>query len=135
MQRQAEHEAMVSQLLSYCIATYGDHAQVSYALDTVGLGSDNRPPKVGNSRPDVYGKRPSDGIELIGEAKTKGDLENIHTERQVADYAGYVENRHSILLIIVPWPLTRACKSLVLRVCPEFHSWPTKLVILPGGSM
>ena len=108
---------------------------MSYSLDVVGLGGDKRPPIFDHSRPDLYGKRPSDGFEIIGEAKTKGDLENTHTERQVSHYSSYVEHRDAKLIIIVPWPLTRTCKALVLRVCPDFCSWREKLIILPGGSV
>jgi hypothetical protein len=126
---------MVSQLLDHCMSEFGGHDTVSYSFDIVGLGGENRPPIFGRSRPDLYGKRPSDSLEIIGEAKTKGDLENIHTIQQIADYSEYVEPRHAKLLLIVPWPLTRACKSLVLTTCKNFISWREKLTIVPGGSM
>ena len=131
----AEHEVLVGQLFDYCILEFGDNDLVSYSFDVVGLGGQQRPPVFGSSRPDLYGKRPSDGFEIIGAAKTKNDLENLHTERQVADYSEYVERSHAVLAFIVPWPLTRACKALILGVNPSFGLLEKKLVIVPGGSI
>jgi hypothetical protein len=130
-----EHEALVQQLYKHCISKYGGADQVSYSFDVTGSGAQSRPPMVGMSRPDLYGKRPQDGFEIIGEAKTKGDLENIHTEKQIFDYTTYVQRSNAVLAFIVPWPLQIACKALILRVNPTFKLMKRKLIIVPGGSI
>jgi hypothetical protein len=133
LSRMVEHEVLVEQLFGHCISEYGGLDRVSYSFDLVGFGGEKRPPIFGSSRPDLYGKRPSDGFEIIGEAKTKGDLENVHTERQVADYSEYVQNTRAVLAFIVPWPLTRACRALIKSVNPALCSLEGKLIIFPGG--
>jgi hypothetical protein len=130
----SEHEKMVNQIFDYCVSYYGDGNTVSYVFDINGLGSQNRPPMIGNSRPDLYGERLTDGLELIGEAKTKSDLVNSHTEKQFGDYLSYVEHIDAILLVIVAYTQVRRCERLIKSVAKDWKRVCGKVIILPGGS-
>lgn len=131
----SEHEYLVHSLLEHCKTKYGGSDKVLYYLDKTGIGSQQRPELINGSRPDIYGKRFSDGLEIIGEAKTRGDLETARSEKQFRDYGSYVCPRNCILLAIVPITYVRACRALILHVCPELRAHPGKLEIVPGGSV
>lgn len=62
------------------------------------------PPQLGDARPDVFGRRASPATVLIGEAKTRGDIDHPHTELQLVRYFEYLKHdAPGQLWIAVPW--------------------------------
>ena len=54
---------------------------------------DEVPPKIDGYRPDVYARETSADSIVIAEAKTDGDLGNIHTHNQIGSFFSYLERK------------------------------------------
>lgn|SRR3989338_2215389 len=83
-------------------------------IDLPEISSANKPVAIEGYIPDVYIKL---GRRIIGEAKTRNDIETIHSREQ---YAGYLKHlrmyENSVLLIAVPWYSVPQARSLIRRI-------------------
>lgn len=62
------------------------------------------PPALGDARPDVFARRSLPAAVVIGEAKTRCDIDNPHTEGQLLCYFGYLKAEVcGELWLAVPW--------------------------------
>lgn len=62
------------------------------------------PPVIGENRPDVYARDLTTGRAIIGEAKTAGDIDNLHTCDQLSSYFQHLYSQsEGELWIAVPW--------------------------------
>ena len=135
MFEKSEHEVMVNQAFEFCKLHFGNEDRISYSFDINGIGGQKRPPKFGlrGSRPDLYGFRPSDGFKLIGEAKTKDDIENVHTEKQLNDYLDYIKFEDAKLIFITPINRQSMSKNFIKSIRPDYLELEDKIIIIPGG--
>jgi hypothetical protein len=133
----SEHDVMVDQAFEYCKLHFGNEDRISYSFDLIGTGEQQRPPKFGvsrrGSRPDLYGIRLSDGFKIIGEAKTKGDIENAHTAKQLIDYLDFIKYENAKLVFIVPIHMQKISKNFIKSVRPDYSELEEKIIVLPGG--
>lgn len=92
------------------------------------------PPTIAGHRPDLVWLRTDGSFEVIGEAKTRNDLENAHTRRQLR---GFLEILHvqeyGALVVAVPWGFDAVASSTLASIQrqAEIHErrWT---VICPG---
>lgn len=62
------------------------------------------PPSLGDARPDVFARRRKPAAVIIGEAKTRRDIDHPHTEAQLACYFEYLKVESAgELWLAVPW--------------------------------
>lgn len=76
----------------------------------------NCPPIINGYKPDLYYE--FDDILIIGEAKTKNDLNNKHTKSQLETYISMCANfgGDSMLLVAVPWTENAFASNLVNNI-------------------
>jgi len=62
------------------------------------------PPVLGEARPDVFARHRNPSAVIIGEAKTRADIEHPHTETQLLCYFQYLRAEQAAeLWLAVPW--------------------------------
>lgn len=90
-----------------------------------------RPPPLGGFVPDVYAEQFASRSVIVGEAKTPRDLESWHTRAQLLAFLGYcAQVPGSVLVLAVPWPMTRFAKSLLRLLEGEHRLHATRTVVL-----
>jgi hypothetical protein len=82
------------------------------------------PPLLGSACPDLYARENLINHLVIGEAKTALDLENAHTEKQLAEYFSHLlEQNSSELIMAVPLMCVgaahRLCRAAKAKVAGE----------------
>ena len=94
------------------------------------IGCD-KPPKIGESRPDLYAANAPTTMVIIGEAKTASDLETTHSRKRLLSYLRYLAlYPGSTLLVGVPWTMRTRAAHLLLELQMEAGSPETKLVVI-----
>ena len=114
MPESAEHSDLVAILHSYIADRFCGGWEERVLTDSEGSASPKRPPPIEGYVPDAYVMLNEQGQVVIGEAKSIGDLENSHTEAQVAAFlrrCGMVEG--SAFILAVPWPIERLARALL----------------------
>ena len=105
---------MVAILHGYISDRFCDGRGERVLTDSIGSQSPNRPPSIEGYVPDAYAMLDEQGRVVIGEAKSMGDLENSHTEAQIAAFlrrCGMAEG--SAFVLAVPWPIERLAGALL----------------------
>lgn len=105
---------MVAILHSYISDRFCEGQGRRVLTDSVFGLSTNRPPPIGGYVPDAYVMLDEQGRVVIGEAKSMGDMENSHTEAQIAAFlrrCGMAEG--SAFILAVPWPIERLAGALL----------------------
>lgn len=84
--------------------------------------SKGRPPNIGGHVPDVYARVNMLRQTIIGEAKTRKDLENEHTTSQFRAYLSYcVMYPRTSLVLAVPWEMRGFVHNLFNRLKSEME--------------
>lgn len=93
----------------------------------------NKPLKIGGYIPDVYVKLDNP---ILGEAKTKKDIESIHSRQQYAAYIKHLRMyEKAVLLLAVPWDSVPQVRSLIRSIQKMHNAMHVKSIIiekLPG---
>ena len=103
-------DALVTWLAKHCL---GDDTG-AVLRDALDAGPSDRPPLVGQHRPDVYVAHQPSYKFIIGEAKSPWDLENRHTESQLTEFMTYCNNHpRSLFVLAVPWHRVPCAKNIL----------------------
>lgn len=73
---------------------------MSFITDVQQNPGDPVSPVVDGFRPDVYATGESESSIVIAEAKTDGDLDNKHTNKQVISFINYLERRRNGFFVL-----------------------------------
>ncbi|MGA2545395.1 MAG: hypothetical protein ABSF43_02515 [Rectinemataceae bacterium] len=111
------HIKLVSALVSWIATKYFQGERGSLLIDSSESPAIAKPSGINGYVPDVIGHGLSDGLVVIGEAKTSGDLENLHTQEQLKAFLQYCAARpSSIFVLAVPWHMTRFARALLKSI-------------------
>jgi hypothetical protein len=97
--------------------------------DHISFGAD-RPRAIDLYTPDVFASDLPATFEIIGEAKTPGDLETDRSKRQITaflDYLSLLENK-TFYLMVPPYSRARAQHVLKQLIQPHHHSVPMEVI-------
>jgi hypothetical protein len=90
--------------------------------DTSIYEAKSRPPNIGGHVPDVYARINMLQQTIIGEAKTRKDLENEHTMSQFKAFLSHCcTNPETRLILAVPWEMRRFVHNLFTRLREEME--------------
>lgn len=108
---------LVSELIDWVHREY-DSAVV--LADTSIYPCTDRPPRIGAHVPDLFAWVDQPTRMVLGEAKTRLDMENEHTKSQLRAFLTYC-NLHpgSHFIIAVPWDMSRLANNLILQIISE----------------
>ena len=97
MSQSEAHRNLVLQVAKAIEARY---FPISVITDLQQNPGDAVPPMIRGYRPDVYAHEEVRNIQIIAEAKTDSDLKNLHTQRQLMSFIGYLSDKERSLFIL-----------------------------------
>jgi hypothetical protein len=125
------HIRLVSKLVTWIAAEYYRGDTGSVLVDCPENQSIAKPPVIAGYVPDVFSHGLLGGGVVIGEAKTAGDVENLHTREQLAAFLSYCDTRQgSVFVFAVPWHMTRYARSLVEIVRRRCNCGNVTIIVL-----
>jgi hypothetical protein len=75
------------------------------------------PPLINGYRPDIFVDNSYPHKSIIGEAKTRNDLEQRHTEEQLTAFLVYCSrSADTSIMLAVPWDTVRLAKAILQRI-------------------
>jgi hypothetical protein len=99
----SRHAALVEHLISVVSAKHNVDGRLLILADHHRYGND-RPPQIGGFTPDLFASEVPETYHILGEAKTKEDLETDRSARQMAAFLEHLSLRpSSCLYLAVPW--------------------------------
>ena len=131
MSESVRHMKLVQSLVVWVSQAYfqGDLGRI--LVDSAKGLLAGRPPMLGGYVPDVYAKRFAPRSVVVGEAKTARDLENRHTRAQLVAFLKHcAEFPDSVLVLAVPWHMTRFAKALMRVLLRQQGLGGVKTVVL-----
>lgn len=137
MPESTEHADLVDILHRYMADRFsnGDLAQV--LADSARSEFAGRPPRVEGFIPDVYFLSSAGSRVAIGEAKSMRDLENSHTEEQLAAFLRRCATAAgSTFVLAVPWPLERLAVAMLRDIWTREQATdvPIELLVLSDAN-
>ena len=90
-----------------------------------------KPPMIGQFKPDVYAIDAPITRTIIGEAKTQGDLETNHTAAQFRSFMNFLRLQpNPVFILAVPWQARVLARTILLAVQQELQASRVQLVVL-----
>ena len=131
MAESEKHLELVSCILAHIENTYVGLNSVAIIHDLPGRIGCDKPPKIGQFRPDVYAIDAPLTRTIIGEAKTQSDLETNHTATQFRAFMSFLRLQpNPVFILAVPWQVRVLARTLLLAVQRELHASSVLLVVL-----
>ena len=127
------HIALVKSLVDWAAKAYfhGDHGGL--LVEASWCNKHGKPPVVGDYVPDVYGEADDPKRIVLGEAKTAADVENRHTREQLTAFLRFCAmSDGSVLVLAVPWHMSRFIRQMVKRLAIQNSAEHVKCVVLDG---
>lgn len=110
------HTALLQRLHTYVQGTINPNQQIAILHDLPGLIGCEKPPYIGQFRPDLYASDAPTSCVIIGEAKTAQDLETPHSREQINAYARHLAMYPgSTLILAVPWQLRVRAQNIMIQ--------------------
>lgn len=110
------HAALVERLICVVGTQHNTDGRLLILADHHSFGHD-RPPQIGGFTPDLFASEIPETYHVIGEAKTKDDLESDRSVRQFAAFLEHLSLRpSSCLYLAVPWMCVPRAQA-ILRSC------------------
>ena len=114
MSESLTHVKLVKVLLEWIRGIEGNNENWTIFADSLSAHECSRPPTIEGFVPDVYALHALNGKVIIGEAKTAMDIESPRSRDQITAFIRFCQmNTNSLLVLAVPWHMTRFAKSLV----------------------
>lgn len=124
----ADHQYLVQLIAQWCNER-GDCGAHLVITDDYSIGYSRLPPTISGFRPDLVWMNADGSFHFIGEAKTRGDLANDHTNKQFTAFLDLLYRQESgTLIVAVPWGMEGRARSLLNHVDrilggPEISRW------------
>ena len=130
MSQSEQHRNLVIQIVKVLETRY---PLMSFIADVQQKPGDAVPPVIDGFRPDVYASKDSSSSIVIAEAKTDGELDNKHTNKQVTSFINYLERRRNgfFVLSVTGCGANRA-KTLLRFVRQVTHVTSTTIAVFDG---
>lgn len=117
MPESAMHADLVKAILAFAAHELGSLADIAVREDAVRPLRGERPPRIAGYTPDVYAVDVPTTRTLIGEAKTRTDLETEHSQRQIAAFLDYsAQSPGGLFILAVPMIARPAARRLIKRL-------------------
>jgi hypothetical protein len=134
MPESATHADLVQAIVAYAARTLGPLSAIAVREDAVRPLRGERPPRIGGYTPDVHATDVPTTTTLIGEAKTKQDLETEHSRRQISAFLKYLAvTPHGIFVLAVPLAAGASARRLLAELQAPFSGSSTSIIVLDGS--
>lgn len=127
----AVHARLVDALIVYAEIELGQRSNLCLRNDAVRPVRGERPPRINGYVPDLYATDVPTTATLIGEAKTKADLETDHTRVQIQAFLGYLsQTPNGIFVLSVPLSAAATARRLLSQLKAPFMEAQTRTVVI-----
>ena len=116
MSLSAEHQSLIEHIGQWCTKRLPADRHI-VLTDSYERTRHGPPPKIGGHRPDLVWVRADGSFEVIGEAKTRNDIENDHTRRQLCGFLLALDAQgYGNLVLAVPWGFEAIAASTLVSL-------------------
>lgn len=120
MPESTQHLDLVRRLISYVNSNFSECRSLSIISDLPTSIGGERPPKIQGFAPDLFAIDVPATKTIIGEGKTRQDLETDHSRRQIGAFLYYLSRQpRGILIIAVPWQILGATQRMMRSLKSE----------------
>lgn len=131
MPESATHVSLVQTIVRFVEREFGGLANVAIREDAMSPCRGEKPPKIEGHVPDVFVTDVPTTTTLIGEAKTRQDLESDRTRKQISAFLKYLSKTpQGIFVLCVPMVSAATARRLVSELNRPFKCTLTQTVIL-----
>ncbi len=135
MSESAIHAGLVQALIVFAEQELGNLLSLALRDDSVRPLRGERPPRIHGFVPDLFATDVPTTRTLIGEAKTKADLETDRSQQQIFAFLRYLsQTPQGIFALSVPPSSGATARRLVARLNAPFAAAPTYAFVIDGIS-
>lgn len=117
--------------MSFAVRELGPLPTMAVRDDAVNPIRGERPPRIGGYTPDVYATDVPTTTTLIGEAKTRPDLENDHTRRQITAFLEHLAlTPRAVFVLAVPLAAGATARRMVAQLREPWAEHDVRVVVL-----
>lgn len=134
MPESSVHADLVQKIITFAGRELGALATIVVREDAVRPVRGERPPRIGGFTPDVYATDVPTTRTLIGEAKTRTDLENEHSRQQISAFLEYLAHTEGGMFVLaVPLAAGATARRLLSELGGCLQPMPPRLLVLDGS--
>jgi hypothetical protein len=127
----SKHSALVQTIIRYIGREHAQIAALGIVNDLSSPLHAEKPNRIEGFVPDVYAFDAPLTIVIIGEAKTRDDLETEHSRKQITAYLSFLCHQQTgIFILAVPWHIKRRALAIVEALRAETGATSVKTVVL-----
>lgn len=127
------HIQLVEELVSWIARTYLDGDKGYLLIDHPQYAACNKPHKINGYVPDVFTASAPNGQTIIGEAKTKRDVDRPHSVEQIKAFLRYCSNHENAVFVFAsPWSMSRYAKALLRRLQQHTNASMVTVIVIEG---
>ena len=133
MPESAAHARLVRAILEHIDRHLASLTEISIREDSASALRGERPPVVGGFVPDVYAVNVPTTMTVIGEAKTRHDLETAHSLDQIEAFLRYLSlTGAGIFILSVPLTAGATARRIVNATTTALGNPSTQVIVLDG---
>jgi hypothetical protein len=130
MPESAAHARLVRAILEYIDGRFGSISNIAVRDDSSSPVRGERPPLIRGYVPDVYAMDVPTTVTVIGEAKTRHDLERPHSQAQISAFLNYLSATQGIFILSVPLNAGATARRIAKDCGRQLGAVSTKIVVL-----
>jgi hypothetical protein len=109
-----QHTALVQIIIKYIAREHAQIAALGVVNDLSSPLHAEKPNRIDGFVPDVYAFDAPLTTIIIGEAKTRDDLETEHSRKQITAYLSFLGHQQTgIFILAVPWQAKRRASAII----------------------
>lgn len=117
-----QHQRLILRLVDYIKARFAKNYSLTILDDLPKAIGSEKPPTIGNFRPDVYAVDVPETIVIVGEAKSVKDLESFHSRDQYRSFLSFLSKReNSYFLLAVPFQSVPAARRVISSIMVKLN--------------
>jgi len=128
------HADLVQKLIAFAESELGALADIAVRDDAVRPLRGERPPRIRGCTPDVHATDVPTTRTLIGEAKTRADLETDRSRRQITAFLQYLaQTPGGLFVLAVPLSAGASARRMLAELGASIAGDAPRLVVLDGS--
>ncbi len=127
----SQHAALVQIIIGYIKREHAEVTALGIMDDLSSAIGAEKPNRIGGFVPDVYAFDAPLTMTIIGEAKTRDDLETEHSKKQITAFLSFLSYQNAgIFVMAVPWQIKRRAHVMVTTLQKAVGAAAVKTVTL-----
>lgn len=133
MPESAAHSRLVRAILDHLDQSFGSLTEIAVREDSSSALRGERPPMIGGFVPDVFATDVPTTMTVIGEAKTRQDLERSHSQAQISAFLRFLAaTTNGVFILSVPLTAGATARRIAQIAGQSFLGATTKIIVLDG---